>query len=530
MHSSLPKQLRVSAFAVLLAAQAAAQESATVPAESDIYRRVEAISAFFPVSVHLGLRPSSVRAMRITVEQLARAIAAAPPSHPRRSWAEREVRLLQAALATDTTRFVTRGSWLVDGYRSSAQSHRIDSNGLGVLDATENAFASGRQGLPLPQGAALALMPTAVAGARNFAALVQPEVVAQGDARGQELHLRVHRAYARARLRNMALQLGSDAMRWGQSARAPLFISGHAAAFPLVSVGTDTGITLPWLFRLAGPVRGQLFVADLGPTQEPRRARLAGWQVNMHPWPRFELGVSVLTHTGGQGGPPATFLERVVDLLPVIDALAPQRADLQFSNKIAGGSLRLRVPELSGLDVYYELALDDFDGRRLVSSFVDDAGHLLGARVAAGSAVWRGEVHRTSLRLYEHAQFRSGLTYRQRLIGSPLGPNAWAGYLMLDRPLGERTRMELTAGDERRDPSQYTVTVSGEFDRGFRFVRLTNDPDIRRVVLTGSLDHWFMRAGVRLTAGYARAWREPAAPRNEWLMRLAFQSRHLAAF
>jgi hypothetical protein len=155
--------------------------------------------------------------------------------------------------------------------------------------------------------------------------------------------------------------------------------------------------------------------------------------VNIQPWTRFELGVAVLVQTGGNGAPPATFIERVVDLFPAIDALAPQHADLLFSNKIAGGNLRLRFPELSGLDVYYELAVDDFDGRRLRSSMVDDAGHLLGARIAVGEAVLRGEWHRTALRLYEHAQFVSGMTYRQRLLGSPLGPHrapamaAWNG-------------------------------------------------------------------------------------------------------
>src|SRR5213075_2244052 len=232
------------------------------------------------------------------------------------------------------------------------------------------------------------------------------------------------RAYARVVSHNGALRAGLDEMRWGQSPAGAMFGSGNAAALPAITIGTDTPVTLPWLFRLAGPFRITGMLADLGAGQTPRHDKLAGWQASIEPWSRFELGVSVLAQTGGVGSPPASFLERFVDLFPVIDALAPQHADLQISNKLAGGNLRLRFPELSGLDLYYELQIDDFDARRLRSSLVEDAGHLLGLRlpllVGGRQLAWRAEWQRTSLRLYEHAQFISGVTYHTRLIGNPL--------------------------------------------------------------------------------------------------------------
>ena len=158
------------------------------------------------------------------------------------------------------------------------------------------------------------VFPTIATWRSRFALLVEPEAGVTADSGSVRGDLRIHRAYGRAVFRNVALQAGSDHRMWGQSVHGALFISEHAAPMPALAFGTDTAITLPWLFRYAGAVQGNLFVADLGPTQVPDRARLAGWQVNIHPWSRFELGIAVLAHTGGSGGPKATFFERVVDL------------------------------------------------------------------------------------------------------------------------------------------------------------------------------------------------------------------------
>lgn len=504
-----------------------AQDVATVPPSSDLYRRLEAVTAFFPVPVHLGLRPSSQRALAGALARARSAVLAADPAHPKRHWALLELDQIAARLPA-VNRF--QPAWRVDGFVSDAAVSRIEGNGLGSIDATESSFGRDRRGLPYPRGGTLHGFATALLQGGRFALLLEPQVGYVGDSSGHRGSGRIHRAYGRVVAANVALQAGSDERRWGQAAHGPLFLSSNAAPVPAISVGTDTAITLPWLFRFAGPVTGTLFVGDLGPTQDPPHARLAGWQVNMQPWSRFEIGVSVLVQTGGNGAPKATFLERVIDLFPAIDALAPQHADLLFSNKIAGGNLRLRFPELSGLDVYYELAIDDFDGRRLVSSMVDDAAHLLGARVAAGSAVVRGEWHRTALRLYEHTQFRSGMTYRQRLLGSPLGPHARAGYLGVEWPVTRSWSATLTAADERRDPSQYTATVSGERDRGFQFIRLTDDPTIRRALLVGSLDGRVGTLGARMTYGAGRSWREGSAGSTDWLAQLELRSQILPWF
>jgi len=520
-----------------------AQSAVTIPASSALYDRLESVSALFPVAgVFLGERPLSRREVLRVVGRLSRAIdSTATSSEARRRWARRELDFVIGALnEMHGVKLVGRArvglSWRAEALSSEAQSERINSNGFGSISAATNPFAAGRQGWPTVRGTITTIAPTGVVGTEHrFAIAAQPVAsLSPMQESGWTAERFFHRAYARGVFNNVALQIGAEELRLGQSPFGALFISGNALPLPALFLGTDTAVTLPWLFRLAGPFRMTAFLSDLGAAQDPPHARLAGWQASIQPWSRFELGVAVTAQTGGNGGPKATFFERVVDLFPVIDALAPQHADLQISNKLAGGNLRLRFPELSGLDFYYELQIDDFDGRRLRSSMVDDAAHLIGLRLpvllADGQLTWRAEWHRTSLRLYEHGQFRSGSTFRDRIIGNPLGPHAAAGYLSAAWQPSPATMIEIAAADERRDPSQYATTVTGPNDRGFEFVRLTDEPDFRRRRMIASVERRFPTGAIHFTLGHNRAWRTAQAGRGESLGLVSFTSQLLPIF
>ncbi|MGH7678163.1 MAG: capsule assembly Wzi family protein [Gemmatimonadaceae bacterium] len=531
------------ALSPLVAVTLQAQPAATIPASSTLYDRLEAVSAFFPVrGLFLGERALSRREVQRIVASLSTAIDSVPPQAQRRAaWARRELEVVLSALNEKRDMKVRGGlragfAWRGDVVSSNALEERIEPNGLGSIDAVTHPFAQGRYGWPTPDGTAATLAPRGVFGAGDwFAAAAQVSGTLTSEHEDGWISERfLQRGYLRGVFHNVGAHLGMEEQRWGQSPRGSLFISGNAMPFPSVSLSTDTAITLPWVLRHAGRTRGVLFISDLGGTQVPPHARLVGWQASIQPWSRFELGVAVTAQMGGNGGPPATFFQRVVDLLPLIDALAPQHADLQISNKLAGGNLRLRFPELSGTDLYYELQIDDFDGRRLRSSFVDDAAHLVGVRVPIllgdGLLAWRGEWHYTSLRLYEHGQFRSGSTYRQRIIGNPLGPHAMAGLLAANWQPTPARNLELSAALESRDPSQYTVVTSGPNDRGFTFVRLTNDPSFRRLRINLSLDQLLPGGALRVMLGHNQASRTGQASRHEWFGLLSLNSQRLTTF
>jgi hypothetical protein len=543
-------RLRNALVPLLFALPLRAQHAATVPASSGVYDRLEAVSALFPArGVFLGERPLSRRELRRAIARLSAAIDGAPASvgSGRTEWARRELGAVAAALETDrglsrSPRLTVGASMRAEVFASDALSERITPNGLGQIDAVSHPFGARRDGWPTGQGTVASVATSGLLATGDALAIVVEPRFSVGHFRdgAPAEDVILQRAYARGVTHNMALQIGVDDRMWGQSPVSALFFSGNALAPPALVLGTDTAIVLPWLFRLAGPVRFTGLLADLGPAQDPPHARLAGWQVSIAPWPRFELGVSVLAQTGGADcasrNTCASFFKRLVDLFPVIDALAPQHADIQVSNKLAGGNLRLRFPELSGLDVYYELQIDDFDGRRLRSSFVDDAAHLLGARLPIitqrGQLSWRVELHRTSLRLYEHTQYRSGVTYRERLIGDPLGPNAKGAYLSVAWRPSPLNALEVALADESRDPSQYMTTSSDPLDRTFRFVRLTDEPHDRRRRATASIERAVGNdaGALRLTLGYNRAWRAGGSARNEWLGQIALRSHRLPTF
>jgi hypothetical protein len=219
--------------------------------------------------------------------------------------------------------------------------------------------------------------------------------------------------------------------------------------------------------------------ASLGDAQNFPGAQLYGYTVAILPTPRLELGFGLIDEMGGTGAPRLGLGERIKDLFPYVFLAISPSSDRQASNKIASAGARYHASWSRDLTIYYELDPDDFDVRRLASIYWQDSGHLLGAHLdrltADGRFALDAQFQRTSLRLYEHGQFTAGVTYRDAIIGDPLGPNALAGYTTLSARLPRSWTLSFTAALEARDSSVYTVvqsdTVTG---RGWRFVKLAD--------------------------------------------------------
>jgi hypothetical protein len=288
---------------------------------------------------------------------------------------------------------------------------------------------------------------------------------------------------------NAALQAGIDQVIWGQQGARSLQLSENADPLRAILLGTDTAVTLPWFLRHVGRVRATAMVADLGAGQSFPHAKLAGYKVTLMPSPRFEIGSGILSQFGGHGAPHLSFGDRVLDLFPYFTWLHPgndNERDKLASNKIAGVDARLRFPELAGLSIAWDGMLDDFDPARLPRLLWQDGSHVLGVRFddlrPDGSLALDVQLHHVSLRLFEHSQFESGITYQQHVLGDPLGPNANAGYASLEwrpRPL---THVTLGTALERRDPSLYQS--SADSDGGhFRLFRTESRPVEQRARL-----------------------------------------------
>ncbi len=500
--------------------------AATVAPDEPVALAADAMLALVPVPGGIvGQRPYSVRelarlarAVQQTVAERAR-LGTTPSASDARAGALAAEVLATLGVDTGAIALDPLQSLRVSTAATSAPIRRVPINGqLGGIDAVTLPPLDARFGRPAVAGVATSLETVTSLGVGRWLAVVaQPRLswtAAAHDApvgpAGNHVTVEPQRLYARAVLGNVALQVGIDERVWGQGPLGPgmpggTLISANARPLRALSLGADTAFTLPWLLRYAGRVRAELLVADLGARDQVfAHSKLVVYKVTLSPTPNIELGTGMMDEFGGRGAPPLSFASRVTDLFPFLTWLK-KGADKQESNKIAPLDVRVRVPALRGATAYWELSLDDFDARRIRSMMWEDSGHLFGLSLPRlrndGSLGLDLFFQHTSLRLYEHGQFVSGVQYGEQIIGSPLGPNgrSLTGALAW-RPASTRT-VRLVLTDERRDPSPYyTTSVTGDASGALKFVQIAQSPVERRDRAQVTLEQGLLGRGSFVTA------------------------------
>jgi len=238
-------------------------------------------------------------------------------------------------------------------------------------------------------------------------------------------------------------------------------------------------------------MRGTFSIADQGTDVLYPHAKLIGYHVSALPVRYFEFGLEVIDAMGGEGGQQASFGKRVIDVLPYIPAIFHRTNSFQFSNKLAGGDARIRIPRAAGLELYGEGDLDDFDPRRWRSSFLDDGGYIFGAYLACildcGRFGVRAEYHQTGIRYYTHPSYP--IEAYHSLIGDPLGPRGIGTYLTLDGETNPRSshdmRFSLTGAFEVRSGNEYSAAAVQPDQSDFHFVQTLRRPAEKRARILG---------------------------------------------
>lgn len=247
--------------------------------------------------------------------------------------------------------------------------------------------------------------------------------------------------------------------------------------------------------------------ADLGPEQNFPHAYLSGFKWSLQPLSFIEVGFTFLTQSGGEGSPPASFGERVKDVLPVGQLL--DQGQIQIGNKFGGFELRFRIPTAQGLEIYLEGAWDDTPDERLIkdTGFLLDAGAYIVGFYAprlnnVGTLGLRLELHYLGPRLYRHSQFISGWTLNQFLLGDNLGPDANGVYFWFDWEIDSQNRLVFNPVYESRSGDLYGPT-SG---KGTRHIKIADLPNERRYRL---VTEWYYQLKdlpmiLRVILGYER--------------------------
>lgn len=494
-----------------------------VPLDDRVYADIDALVAEGLIDrVILGQRPFTRReVMRLLIEaqgnlaHLATADAA---------WAQRVIangvarygpaRLFESVRADET--LTNEPARPAPGGPTGGIDARIEPlvaySGGRRVDPSSTAGVETRHALALGQHLALSLSP------RAYLSAPRPSASARAM-------LELREGAADMSYGNLLVAAGRQEILFGLPVNGGLVLSRNAPPLDAIRITNDRPAALPWVFRYLGPMRGTLFVADLGPNQHFPYAQLVGIKLSGQPFSSLEISMHALDEMGGRGAPPSTFGDRVLDALIVPD-LFRTHSDFQFSNKFVGGDMRWRVPAVRGVEVYGEATLDDFDKRRFRSSFLDDGGYIFGlsAVCLTQCGVWRlnGEYHQTGIRYFTHGQFSTGYAENGFLLGDPLGPRGLGGYAKIERDALGAGTFSFQGALEVRSGNLYD-TAFGVNDTNFHFVQVVHRPGERRVRgmlswrsprdlpldvrLSGGLEHvsdWAFNAGVNRMNGLAQ--------------------------
>ncbi|RMF83333.1 MAG: capsule assembly Wzi family protein [Nitrospirae bacterium] len=242
--------------------------------------------------------------------------------------------------------------------------------------------------------------------------------------------------YAKLRLWNLEVEAGRDHLWWGLGRRGSLLLTDNAEPLDLLKVSNPDPVLLPWLLRWLGPVKVTWFWTELEKHRAIPRANLTGLRVDLKPTPNWEVGLARVIQFGGAGRP-GLLSQGLEDLVTGRNA---ESGETDAENSLAAIDLawRLRWPRPALL--YYEYGGEDQAKLLSTLPFISSIGQVAGLYVPRVVARWRADlrleffnnIQRTSPLWYRHGTYRSGYTYRGKILGHPFGGDAEAWSVRLD--------------------------------------------------------------------------------------------------
>jgi hypothetical protein len=147
-----------------------------------------------------------------------------------------------------------------------------------------------------------------------------------------------------------------------------------------------------------------------------------------------------------------------------------------------------RIPKFRGLEIYSEVQFADFS-TNLETLFVDDTSYLAGAYLPrlnfSGTLDLRVEYRRLAPRYARSPIFTDGMTEDNRLLGDPLGPDAWAVSLQTFYEMNSQNWFSFSFQFSRRHQDFYRHLQDGSV------VQILDGADQNRFLCGLAWKHWF---------------------------------------
>lgn len=115
--------------------------------------------------------------------------------------------------------------------------------------------------------------------------------------------LRLLDTYVATNAAGWQMSFGKQSLWWGPGKGGSLMLSDNAEPIYMIRASRLLPITLPWIFRLLGPMKSELFFGQQSGNKFPARPLLHGEKVSFKPTENLELGFSRTAEFGGVGRP-----------------------------------------------------------------------------------------------------------------------------------------------------------------------------------------------------------------------------------
>lgn len=256
---------------------------------------------------------------------------------------------------------------------------------------------------------------------QRLAVYIEPEVIARTDPiLGETFDSNLHTAYLKAEYANLELALGRDTLWWGPASQGDLVLSHNAPPLELLKLSTPLPFRLPWFYSELGEWQVAYVVARLEADRDIPHTLLSGLRITFQPTSYLQFGFSNAFQAYGEGGVSVDALDFVPKhFVPSLDNSEQSINGLVAYDVVLSLPFVREMTFLKGVKLYWQRGLDN---KAHVRGLLG-GGNILGGMIDGGRWDLRVEFAETrdDAVWYTHSTYRSGFTFKQFVLGHPMG-------------------------------------------------------------------------------------------------------------
>jgi len=291
-----------------------------------------------------------------------------------------------------------------------------------------------------------------------FSFYLNPEIRYSRD----DTALIMKRIYGTFDLLGLELELGKDSQWWGPGYHGTMLFTNNPEPMTMIKLTNPHPFLLPWIFKYLGPFKFTTFLTKLEADRVMPEACFWGLRLNLKPMSYLDLGIERTFFLGGRGQN-EDFHAWYKTMIFVNGFDDPNDGPDVPNDQHVGADVKITMPfRWQPLQMYGEIAAEDISRHLTIKG-----GYLLGIylpRIFSLDTIdLRGEYARTRKILYTHRKFRSGYTYRRRLIGHHMGNDAEDIFVGTSLYGDANTKYSFYYDREKKGITRKTPQVSQEF-------------------------------------------------------------------